>query len=426
MYIGRQPILDRQRHRRGYELLFRNGVVTDAVFEDGDAATRLVVEQALLDWGLRTLVGDGDAFVNVTAEFLHSGLFTVLPPERVVLEVLESVALDCETVAAVKAATALGYRFALDDVVSTSVVGLEHILPFVDVIKIEVLSLSDASIRDLVTELRLAAPKARLLAEKVETRASFEFCRDLGFDLFQGYFFAKPEVLQRAARPLGSDAAMALLAAVQDPSITIDHLADLASTDPTLTYRLLKLVNTSAAGLVTPTDSVKQAIVLLGIDYVRQIATLLTLSTNSTSNPELVTLAVTRAHMARHLLAGQGDANAAFTAGLLSVIDVVFGVAMVELVDELPLSGEVRDALLLGEGPIGHALEFIRAYEQADVATMSRYDMFDAELSTDAFGRSTAHAIEFDRQLAVLTGSRRRRARTAHDAGSRVIAPISS
>ncbi|MCU1366252.1 MAG: diguanylate phosphodiesterase [Ilumatobacteraceae bacterium] len=414
MFIGRQPILDVHRHRRGYELLFRNAVVDDAVFDDGDAATRLVVEQALLDWGLRTLVGDGEAFVNVTAEFLHSGLFTVLPPERVVLEVLESVALDRETVAAVKAAAGLGYRFALDDIVSTSVVGLEQILPFVEVIKVEVLSLSEARVRDLVRELRLAAPKARLLAEKVETRASFEFCRDLGFDLFQGYFFAKPVVLQRDARPLGADAAMALLSAVQDPLITIDHLADLASTDPTLTYRLLKLVNTSAAGLVEPTDSVKQAIVLLGIDYVRQIATLLTLSTNSAGNPELVTLAVTRAHMARQLLDGQCDANVAFTAGLLSVIDVVFGAEMAELVDELPISCEVRDALLLGEGRIGDALCFIRAYEQADVATMSRYDMFDAELSTEAFGRSTVHAIEFDRQLAVLTGPTGRRGRATH------------
>ena len=400
MFIGRQPILDVQRHRCGYELLFRDGEVEQAVFDDGDAATRLVVEQALLEWGLRTLVGDGQAFVNVTAEFLHSGLYTVLPPDRVVLEVLESVALDGATVAAVEAAASLGYRFALDDIVSTSVAGLDHILPFVDVIKIEVLSLSEARVRELVGELRSAAPTARLLAEKVETRAAFEFCRDLGFDLFQGYFFAKPEVLERGARPLGSDAAMALLSAVQDPSITIDRLADLASTDPTLTYRLLKLVNTSAAGLVEPTDSVKRAIVLLGIDYVRQIAMLLTLSTSSTGNPELITLAVTRAYMARHLLAGRHDPNAAFTAGLLSVIDVVFGADMAELVADLPVTAEVRDALLLGEGVIGDALQYIQAYERADVATMERYDMFDADLSIDAFGRSAAHAIEFDRRLA--------------------------
>ena len=401
VFLGRQPILDPGRRRRGYELLFRGGEHRSALFSDPDDATRSVVESAILEWGLFNLVGEGTAFVNVTAEFLRSGRYTVLPADKVVLELLETVELDDETVRAVRTAYELGYRFALDDVVSTAVEGLAQILPFMEILKVEVLGLAPMRIRALVKELRSLAPNAVLLAEKVETIEAFNFCRDVGFELFQGYFFAKPELLRRTRRPVSQHAAMLIMAAVQDPAITIDRLAELANSDPTLAYRLLWLLNVSAIGLSETVWSVRHAIVLLGVDRVCQLATMLAMTANASDNRELITLALTRAHMARHLLSGRPEETDAFTAGLLSVIDALFGVAMTELLAELPVSDDVRNALVSTSGTIGDVLALVYAYERDDL-DRRHVERFGLEAIAAAFAAAVTSAAHLDRQLDFL------------------------
>ena len=407
VYLGRQPILDGRRRRRGYELLYRSGDVATAFFADPDDATRSVVERALLEWGLDNLVGRATAYINVTAEFLHSGLMSILPPDKVVLELLETVEFDSATLSAVRHGVRRGYRFALDDVVSVD--GLAPVLPYVDVVKVEVLSMHPDETRALVADLRTLAPHARLLAEKVETLESFEHCYNLGFDLFQGYFFARPEIVERQARPIGQHTALMLMTAVQDPNISFTRLAELANTDPTLAYRLLRLVNAISTGLPTRIESVHQAIVLLGTEHVRQLATLLTLAANATNNRELITLAVTRAHMACQLLVGRPEANGAFTAGLLSVIDVVFQAPMGELVDDLPIAEEVRAALIHGIGPVGEALMIVRAHEQADMATLLASSSFTMAAIQAAAGDAAVTAARLEAQIDVLTAGRYQR-----------------
>lgn len=409
VFLGRQPILDDSRQTHGYELLYRHGNVDAAFFADPDDASRTVVEWAMLEWGLANLVGaNGIAFINVTAEFLRSGLHLVLPADRVVLELLETVAFDDATAEAIRQAVQLGYRVALDDLVTTSTAGLDRILPLVDIVKVEVASLHPTQVLDLVATLRNAAPKVMLLAEKVETVETFELCRSLGFDLFQGYFFARPEVLRRHARPISHQAALSLMVAMQDPDISVDDLANLANTDPTLTYRLLKLVNSTSNGLPNIIESVRQAIVLLGIDQVRQLAALLSLAGHATSNRELITLAVTRAHMARHLIGDSVEANSAFTVGLLSVIDAVFKTPMNELIDDLPLTDDVRKALLFNAGPIGEMLQIIRAYERADVHELEQFRPFGLDEIREAFGEATSSAARFSDQLDTLAPTRAR------------------
>ena len=399
IFLGRQPILDSSRRRHGYELLYRGGDHPSAIFSDPDDATKTVVENTMLEWGLVNLVGDGTAFVNVTADFLRSERYTVLPAERVVLELLETVALDEATVAAVRAATQLGYRFALDDIVSTDVEGLAQILPYADILKVEVSGLTTTAIRGLVRELRSVAPKALLLAEKVETVEAFRFCRDVGFELFQGYFFAKPELMRRGARPISHHAALLIMSAVQDPMISIDKLADLANSDPSLAYRLLSLLNVSAVGLTETVSSVRHAIVLLGIKHVCQLATMLAMSANAADNRELITLALTRAHMARQLLAGRPEAGDAFTAGLLSVIDALFQTTMVDLLDDLPVAATVRDALLFNTGPIGEVLALIYAYEQKEQLDSRQVERFGLRTIAASFASAVEDVAVLDRQL---------------------------
>ena len=401
VYLGRQPILDGRRRRRGYELLYRSGNNATAFFTDPDDATRSVVERALLEWGLDNLVGRSLAYINVTAEFLHSGLLSILPPDKVVLELLETVEFDDRTLSAVRHAVRRGYRFALDDVVSVQ--GLEPVLPYVDVVKVEVLSLQPDESSALVSELRSIAPHARLLAEKVETLESFDHCSKLGFDLFQGYFFARPEVVERQARPIGQHTALMLMTAVQNPQISFTRLAELANTDPTLAYRLLRLVNAISTGLLTRIESVHQAIVLLGMEHVRQLATLLTLAANATNNRELITLAVMRAHMASHLLAGRPEATSAFTAGLLSVIDVVFQATMDELVAELPIAEDVAAALIHGAGLVGEALAIVRAHEMGDIDALLASETFPMAAIQAAAGDAAVTAARLEAQITVLT-----------------------
>jgi EAL and modified HD-GYP domain-containing signal transduction protein len=401
VYLGRQPILDGRRRRRGYELLYRSDNMATAFFTDPDDATRSVVERALLEWGLDNLVGRSPAYINVTAEFLHSGLMSILPPDKVVLELLETVEFDERTLSAVRHGVRRGYRFALDDVVSVG--NLEPVLPYVEVVKVEVLSMPDAESRALVSDLRAIAPHARLLAEKVETLESFEHCSELGFDLFQGYFFARPEIVERQARPIGQHTALMLMTAVQDPHMSFARLAELANTDPTLTYRLLRLVNAISTGLLTRIESVHQAIVLLGMEHVRQLATLLTLAANATNNRELITLAVMRAHMASHLLAGRPEAASAFTAGLLSVIDVVFQTTMNELVEELPIADDVAAALIHGTGLVGEALAIVRAHETGDIRALLASTSFPMAAIHAAAGDAALTAAKLEAQIQVLT-----------------------
>jgi c-di-GMP phosphodiesterase len=408
IFLGRQPILDAARRRHGYELLYRSGDVESAFFGDPNDATRRVVEQALLEWGLPNLVGDGMAFINVTSKFLQSGLFTVLPAEQVVFELSAAHGIGRATIDAVREATRLGYRIALDDLVSVDVAGLAEVLPYVEIAKVEALAHDPEDIESLVGRLKAMAPHVLLLAERVETIEAFETCSRLGFELFQGYFFAKPEVVSRAERPMSQQGALVLLAALQDPYITIDDLADLADTDPTLTYRLLRLVNASSAGLANRIESVRQAIVLLGLDHVRQLAALITMAGRTSGNRELLTLAVTRAHMARQLLVDRPQAASAFTAGLLSVIDAVFNSPMAELLAELPVTDEVRDALLNGSGPIGEVLRLIHAHEQADVAELQRLGEIDLDSIRAAYGQSSARSLQLDERIEPYAGSGRR------------------
>lgn len=398
VYLGRQPILDRHRRTYGYELLFRDGKENSAFFADPDDATRCLIERTLLEWGIDHVLHGRLGFVNIGSGFLLSGMFQVLPAGHIVLELLEDIEYTDEVVEVVHEAHRAGYRLALDDIVDTA----RHaagVLPVIDILKVDILATPDDELVPLMAELRRTAPGALFLAEKVEQVADFERCLKLGFDLFQGYFFARPEVLSRTARPVDSTAAMALLVEVQQPTIDMDRMEELVVGDPTLAFRLLALVNSSLAGLTSRVASVHQAIVLLGIDQVRQLATLLTMAANARTNQEIVVLAATRARMARVLSMGTPHASSAFTVGLLSVIDTIFQAPMDALIGELPLEPLVVDALLGRGGPLGELLSTIVAYENADVATLEALRPGALDDLRLAFGEATAWADDFRRQI---------------------------
>lgn len=393
VYLGRQPILDRRGRTYAFELLYRDSTDNSAFFANPDDATRRVIEAAMLEWGFDRLIGDRLGFINAAGGLLHTGLLSILPPSRTIVEVLEGVLLDDEMVQVIRDAYNTGLRFALDDVVDLDRPGLADVAPLIDVVKLDVLAIPPADLPSVVERSRQMFPSALLLAEKVEDPTKYADCMYLGFDLFQGYFFAKPETLERSGRPNNVSTAILLLAEVSRPDVDIDRIEGLISADPSLAYAILRLVNSSSFGLNVRVQSIRHAIVMVGFVQVRQLAVLLTMAKNSRAiSDEIIVLAAIRAQMASQLAGSSGHGPGAFTTGLLSVIDTVFGTPMDELLTGLPLPTDVRDALLDGSGPLGALMEVVYAFERADTEALEKLRPGDSEAIREYYAKAVAWA----------------------------------
>ena len=392
VFLGRQPIFDRRRRTYAYELLYRQGSENLAFFRDPDDATRRVLEAAMLDWGFQRVVGDRYGFINAAAGLLRSGMLDILPAERAVVELESTTNFDWSVVEAIRDAAGRGLRFALDDVSTVDLPGFEDVAPFISVVKVDLRSVGLEALPRLTAQVRSRFPNALKLLHKVEQPTEFEFASELGYDLFQGYFFAKPEVIGRAERPANVGAAVRLMAEVNRPDVDLDRVEELIAADATLAYGLLRLVNSSSYGLTFHVQSIRHAIVMLGLAQVRHLAVLLTMATQSeTVDEELIVLAATRAKLAAGLAGDDPQlANACFTAGLLSVVDAVFHSPMSELVNDLPLHIDVRRALIDGSGPVGAVLSAVYAFEGADTAALEQLDPRDAAQLNELLGAGAA------------------------------------
>lgn len=366
VFLGRQAIIDREQRTFGYELLYRDGTTSDVLFEDPDDATRCVMQRAMLDWGMERIIGDRFGFVNASARLIVNGLHRALPPEGIIIELRDDPEYDPGTVEAVTRAHREGYHFALDNVRHVDQLKCSRLVHLVSIIKVEFRENELAEIRRIVEWVRNDRPGVLLVAEKVETPAEYAFAHEAGFDLFEGHFFARPEVLRRTARPSNETTTLALMAEMQRDDVDIDRVEELAGSDPSLAYRLLTVVNSSAFGLDRRVESLRHAIVLLGVNQVRHLAALIALSASKDVNEELIALGVVRARMASAIAAPELR-NGAFTVGLLSVTDSLYRTPMDELLDSLPVAPEIRHALLDGTGPYAPLLEVARACERADV-----------------------------------------------------------
>ena len=374
IFIGRQAILDSDRQTFGYELLYRNGPDSAMLSESPDDATRCVMERALLQWGMEKIIGNRFGLINASASLVVSGLHRAMPPEGIIFEIREATPFDGPTYDALVRARADGYHFALDNVTRLADLVGSRLLPHASIVKIELRNALEEEIPRLIDVARERAPGVLVAAEKVETSADFARCLDFGFDLFQGYFFAQPEVLKRPARPANVATAMALLAEMQRTDIDIDRTVELVGSDPSLTFRLMAIANSSAFGLDRRVDSLRHTIILLGLGQVRRMAGLIALSTAADASEELITLGATRARMISSLVTGGAASSIGFTVGLLSVTDAIYHTPMPELVRELPVSAEIASALVDGEGELGRALDIVRACETGDVARLVELD----------------------------------------------------
>ena len=369
-FVGRQPIFNAEQEVYGYELLFRSSESSAADFRDGDHATATVVLGAFTDIGLETLVADKLAFINTTRNLLIERQLHCLPQERMVLEILEDIEPDAEVLTAVEELREMGYTIALDDFVYRA--DLEPLIELADLVKIEFPAIDRNELHKHVQKLRDRGVRT-ILAEKVETQDDFDLCREVGCDLFQGYFFCKPQVISRGKVQSNIAAVIRLVSELQDPNITPADVEEIIQMDANLSYRLLRFVNSAAAATTRKIESLKQATALMGIERLRSLASMMMLTSLDERKPkELINLAMTRAKTCE-LLAKDLNSDRPerfYTTGLFSVLDAMLDQPMEEVLELLPLASEINEALLHHRGPMGDVLSSVLNYE-AGVASKS-------------------------------------------------------
>ncbi len=363
--VARQPILDRNGSLLGYELLFREPDSETAGVLDDRAATSTVILDGLFDVGLFDLVGDSVAYVNVSREFLLSVRPPPLPAQRVVLELLEDQIVDDALLGVLEDLVAEGFTIALDDFRLTP--ETEPLIRYASIVKVDVLEYTDRALESLVSHLRANYPGLTLLAEKVETRTEWLRCSVLGFDAFQGYFFARPSRLQRSRLPtqgLASLSTMVELSAAED----FDELNRIIARDAGLSMRLLRYANSAYVALPRHVGSVQEGLAWLGAATVRRFAMMVALASVHDVPNELLTTALVRARMCQ-LLSKAGDSAAGdsyFTVGLFSVADALADAPMQLVIEQLPFRYDIADALLYASGDLGDLLNGVVAYQRGD------------------------------------------------------------
>jgi EAL and modified HD-GYP domain-containing signal transduction protein len=352
--VARQPILDQRQQLRGYELLHR-GIATY-----GERATAQVLLAAYGDIGLRQMVGSAPAWINVTRRFLLDMDPLPIAPEDVVLELLENQNLDDDLLGRLQELHAAGFKIALDDFVYSK--EADDILSLASIVKVDVMAGGHNHAREQAELLRPFG--VTLLAEKVEDRGMFAYCLGLGYELFQGYFFCKPEIVTGREIPTSVSSSLQDIAVLSRADATFEEIEAVVSRDPGLTLRLLRLLNSASFSLRKRVTSVHEAVTMLGSRTVRQWAMLLVLGGMSTNCDELVPTALSRARTLSRLAESRGgDTDVAFSVGLLSVADALLGVTMDDALAGLPLVDAVIDALLQRSGADGAALTAVLDYE---------------------------------------------------------------
>lgn len=365
-FLARQPILNRHQKLEAYELLFRSAAAGSAGVTNDLEATAGVIEHAS-ELGLANVIGASIGFVNVDAKVLMSDFIEFLPREKVVLEILETVQVTDQVVARVSELVQAGYRFALDDVIADSL-DLRRLMPLIEVIKIDIMGMPQPDLAALCQQFKGANKK--MLAEKVENLDEFKFCFDLGFDYFQGYYFAKPLILTGRKLLPSQLTIMRLMNLIIQDAETAD-IERTIKQDASLGLNLMRLVNTPAFMTRQRIESLRQALTILGRRQLQRWLQILLYATpgqhDSFTSP-LLTLATTRGKLleliAQKILPGnQAAADIAFTVGIMSLMDTLFGTSMDQILQQFSVSDEVGKALLQRQGIYGKMLQLAEYVE---------------------------------------------------------------
>jgi len=366
-YAARQPILDKSKKLFAYELLFRDSI--DNVFPDidGDEATSKMIEASQFNMGISEFTGNKPAFINFTLETLIQGYPEMLTSDEVVVEILETIKPGKKLLALCKDLHQKGYTLALDDYEHQNV--WAHFYPFIKIIKIDIQQSSIDDIKEVLVAIK-DYPHIKMLAEKVETYEEYDQMLQLGFDYFQGYFFAKPEMVKTKSLSPSQVAMAELLYETSKTELDLNSITSVFERDVSLSYKLLRYANSAIFKRRNEISTIKQALVILGSGELKRFIGLMFAVTANPDKPsELINMAMTRAKFCELVaqdIRSQLDISIAFLTGLLSMIDAILDEDMASVLEKLPLSQDIKDPLLTKKGVMAALIKLVEFIEKAE------------------------------------------------------------
>lgn len=385
-FLARQPILNRAQGLVAYELLFRRAGAGTASVIDDLSATAAVIEHAT-ELGMENVIGGSLGFVNIDATGLMSDFVQFLPRDKVVLEILETVKVTDPIIARVSELKHAGYTFALDDVIGNSD-DIRKLLPLVDLVKVDITDMPANTLSQLSTHFRSA--KKKLLAEKVESIDEYRRCLELGFDYFQGYYFAKPAVMSGRKLTPAQVAVTRLMAQLNSDAANAE-IERTVKQDASLSLNLLRMANSPALGTGSKITSLGQALMLLGRRQLQRWLQILLYAEPTKAHGSLsplLVLATSRGKLLE-LIANRIEprnrdmADTAFTVGIMSLMDALFAVPMEQILKQIPVIDAVSDALLSREGIFGEMLtlaEYVETLDQSLTLVMPTLQRLQLEV----------------------------------------------
>ena len=390
-YAARQPILNRDKTLFAYELLFRQSLENVFPNINDNQATAKLIEGLQFNLGLDSLTQGTLAFINFTHDSLLNGYPLLLPKEQIVVEILETAKPSKKLLQVCIQLKEQGYILALDDYEHQP--AWRHFFPYIDIIKIDYQLSSNEQIQQIVAETK-DFPNIKLLAEKVENYAEFNQALDIGCDYFQGYFFSKPEVIKSIAFNPSQLSVINLMAEIYKPEPSIPKITAIFEGDVELSFKMLRYAQSPIFKRTGDIETIKQAIIMFGMTELKRFISLLFTAQFSQGKPqELTVMALTRARFCELMLA----ASSAFLVGLLSLIDAMVDADLVELMDKLPISEEMKKALVIKQGESAKYLRLCELFELAqweEAEALCEFYGYPVELTLDKFQQALQWSSE--------------------------------
>ncbi|CAM2987207.1 EAL and HDOD domain-containing protein [Legionella worsleiensis] len=382
--LARQGIYDKKGIVCAYEILYRNGNPQYADVDntnqfEGDSATSSVLTQMFTNMDMRTLLGNKRAYINFTYNNLIQKIPLLLPKDKIVVEILETVEPDNDIIKNLRVLKNKGYQIALDDFVYQK--NLEAFVEIANVIKIEVLNQDEKHIEKQLSLLKNY--KGILLAEKIETKEQFQICRNFGFHYFQGFFLNKPESIASTKITENKAQLLRLLAELNDDNVPMERIEEMILPIPKLSYRILRLANSPAMYRSKKIDSLLDAIKQLGLFQIRNWLNLLLLSSFDEVAPDLLERTLIRAKMCESMAKTMNYTNPhqAYTVGILSTLDGILNQPLGSLLANIHLTESLNEAILDKKGMLGTFLKYSIDYEQANFSSLNGLPLKEEELT---------------------------------------------
>ena len=405
VFIGRQPVLDRQQATVGYELLFRPGPQNRADIDSPTRATADVVCSAFAELGLSAALTSQQAFINVGEDFLLDDAVELLPPQQVVLEIESVHDFSAPFLRRCRELGGKGYSFCLHWSGEAGE-GLAPLLDMLSYAKIDANPAMPATFKALSTALR--GSRVRMIAGRVETAEDWQHCAKLGFDLFQGYHFARPVVIEGRKLDPSTQGLIAIINLLGGEDADLAAAEAAFKGEPALLANLLRLTNSVGIGgaLSSRITSVRNAIAVLGQRQLLRWLQLLLFSRTGTpfSRNPLMQLAALRGRLmellAERLHPARRDVlDLAFITGLMSLMPAALGISMTEILAHITVAPDARRALSRREGELGQLLELVERYDDNDLEGTAGLLARRGALSLSALGGLLAEAIDWVQRL---------------------------